>query len=69
MRERGQKHTLNDLIHNNCFKAKVVHYITFKITLKKELTGMSCIAWGGHKMTINFLLFLEGLTAKLFNPY
>ena len=55
MRERGTKRlTLYDRIHNDSFKANIVHCITFKITLKKELTEKNDRAGGGHKMTINF---------------
>ena len=55
MRERGTKRlTLYDRIHNDSFKANIVHCITFKITLKKELTEMNDRTGGGHKMTINF---------------
>ena len=55
MRERRTKRlTLYDRIHNDSFKANIVHCITFKITLKKELTEKNDRAGGGHKMTINF---------------
>ena len=33
---------------------QTLYSITFKITLKKELTEMNDRAGGGHKMTINF---------------
>ena len=40
-------------------------YITFQVTLKRSsLNIYSLIAWGGHKMPINFPLFRKGLNAR-----
>ena len=50
---RGQKHTLNDWIHNNSFKAKVVLY-NIQNHIKEGVDWNERIACGGHKMTINF---------------